>query len=200
MSTKMVCVEPSGRKFQISYVGSSTNDKSGIGIHAHEICQSGYSLTYIPGDEIQFSCFSGEMSTILHDHPLASKEYQIDFYAFVVIGNQTWMAENLAWLSVVSPSGDGSSTLPYYYVYGYEDSSVDETKSSSNYSTYGVFYNWEAAKTACPIRWHLPSEDEWKILEVYLGMTESDADSIEWRKTESTGYSIMELHQPGNNQ
>jgi len=29
---------------------------------------------------------------------------------------------------------------------------------------YGQLYNWNAAKTACPSGWHLPSLNEWRVL------------------------------------
>jgi uncharacterized protein (TIGR02145 family) len=90
-------------------------------------------------------------------------------YKFVKIGSQVWMAENLAYLPVVSPSSDGSETSPYYYVYGYEGTNVETAKAEANYTTYGVLYNWVAAKTACPTGWHLPSQAEWSILPDFLG-------------------------------
>jgi uncharacterized protein (TIGR02145 family) len=45
-------------------------------------------------------------------------------------------------------------------------------------------YNWKTAKRACPDGWHLPSDDEWKNLEKYLGMSQSDADDSGWRGTD----------------
>ncbi|HPR30611.1 MAG TPA: FISUMP domain-containing protein [Prolixibacteraceae bacterium] len=89
-------------------------------------------------------------------------------YQTVTIGSQTWMAENLAWLPGVSPASEGSYTDPYYYVYGYEDTSVSEAKATGNYETYGVLYNWPAALTACPSGWHLPTDAEWTTLTDYL--------------------------------
>ncbi len=95
-------------------------------------------------------------------------------YKFVKIGTQTWMAENLAYLPSVVGSATGSETTPYYYVYGYDGTSVTAAKATSNYTTYGVLYNWPAAmggfsssssnpsgvQGVCPAGWHLPSEAE----------------------------------------
>ena len=95
-------------------------------------------------------------------------------YKTVTIGNQVWMAENLKYLpSVVGPATD-SETTPYYYVYGYDGANVADAKVTANYSTYGVLYNWAAAKEACPAGWHLPSDADWTELTDYLG-GESDA-------------------------
>lgn len=112
-------------------------------------------------------------------------------YAWVRIGDQVWMAENLAYLPAVSPSNSGSETAPYYYVYyyvyDYEGISVNEAKVTVNYSTYGVLYNWPAANTSCPQGWYLPTDEEWKVLEKYLGMSISDADSYGIRESSSIG-------------
>lgn len=89
-------------------------------------------------------------------------------YQTVKLGSQVWMAENLAYLPLVSPSAMGSNFEPYYYVSGYEGTSVNEAKATDNYDTYGVLYNWPAALNACPSGWHLPSFAEWRILEDYL--------------------------------
>jgi uncharacterized protein (TIGR02145 family) len=42
-------------------------------------------------------------------------------------------------------------------------------KQNAKYTTYGVLYNWTAAKAACPSGWHLPSDYEWTALETFLG-------------------------------
>jgi len=103
-------------------------------------------------------------------------------YKTVKIGNQWWMAENLAWLPAVSPASAGSTTEKYYYVYGYNGSDVTAAKATSNFATYGVLYNWPAAMNgaasssanpsgiqgACPQGWHIPSDGEWTVFSDYL--------------------------------
>jgi len=88
-------------------------------------------------------------------------------YPTVQIGDQCWMAKNLAYLPSVVGPGTGSETTPYYYVYGYDGTDVSAAKVNSNYTTYGVLYNWPAATTACPSGWHLPTDAEWNVLETY---------------------------------
>ena len=90
-------------------------------------------------------------------------------YETVTIGEQVWMAENLAYLPTVNPiAGEGSTTNPDYHVYNYDGTNVAEAKATNNYQTYGVLYNWTAALSACPPGWHLPSDEEWTILGTYL--------------------------------
>jgi len=95
-------------------------------------------------------------------------------YKSLRIGNQCWMGNNLAYLPAVSYSSQGSETtpskaIPYYYVLDYEGTDVTQAKAQTNYSTYGVLYNWFAAKLSCPFGWHLPSDEEWSTLSAYLG-------------------------------
>lgn len=103
-------------------------------------------------------------------------------YKIVTIGSQTWMAENLAFLPEVYGPTVNSIMEPRYYVYGYEGTSVEDAKATTNYKTYGVLYNWSAAMSGsagsdtnpsgvrgiCPEGWHLPSDAEWTQLETYL--------------------------------
>jgi uncharacterized protein (TIGR02145 family) len=92
-------------------------------------------------------------------------------YQTVTIGNQEWMAENLAYLPSVNMVADGSEDAAgsYYYVYGYDGTNVADAKATGNYATYGVLYNWTAAMNACPDGWHLPTDAEWRELTDYLG-------------------------------
>ena len=97
-------------------------------------------------------------------------------YKWIKIGNHTWMAENLAYLPAVSPEIINNTNLPCYYVFGYNGINVNTAKATLNYTTYGVLYNWKAALTASPDGWHLPSDDEWKEMEIALGMTKDQVD------------------------
>jgi uncharacterized protein (TIGR02145 family) len=117
-----------------------------------------------------------------------------NIYQTVTIGNQVWMAENLKYLPSVYP-GTSSETNQYYYVNGYNGTNVAEAKSTINYNTYGVLYNWPAAmegslsstanpsgvKGVCPIGWHLPSDAEWTELTLYVGGEIGTADKLKER-------------------
>ncbi len=131
--------------------------------------------------------------------PLASDKFSLEFlemsgtfidsrdnneYRWIKIGDQIWMAENLAYLPQVNPSSNVSTTESYYYVYGYNGAIVDEAKTKQNFITFGVLYNWPAALEACPNGWHLPTDDEWKELEMEIGLSPSEADGFNFRGTD----------------
>jgi uncharacterized protein (TIGR02145 family) len=159
-------------------------------------------MPYTDGDQLIFTGISGQFSTVVPF--IATNNHTIEFsfascrdidnktYAVVQIGTQTWMAENLAYLPKVNPAINGSLTEPFYYVYDYHDSIIAEAKQSDNYSSYGVLYNWAAAKDACPIGWHLPDDIEWISLEIALGMSEAETTKLNWRNSGSVGRKLRD--------
>lgn len=106
-------------------------------------------------------------------------------YKWIEIGNQTWMAENLAYLPTVNLTAPDSLDMPHYYVYEFNDINTVNAYANSNYILYGVLYDWKAAVNACPKGWHLPTDCEWKELEKSLGMTQKQVDDIS-RETRGT--------------
>ena len=125
-------------------------------------------------------------------------------YDVVRIGCQCWFAENLRttvyadgtvipagltdseWLAATSGAtavyGQGTSTCNNYSPD--IDACVDPAQSLAE---YGRLYNWYAATDAaglCPSGWHVPSDEEWQVLEVELGMFPASANTIGWRQTD----------------
>jgi len=99
-------------------------------------------------------------------------------YKWVKIENQTWMAENLAFLPTLSSPITDTLEVPCYYVYGYNGTDLNMAKANPNYIKYGVLYDWSAALTACPAGWYVPSDAEWQQLEMELGMTTFNLEEI----------------------
>ena len=137
-------------------------------------------------------------------------------YKTVKIGKQTWMADNLKYLPSVVGLATGSDSTAYYYVHGYDGTDINAAKATSNFTTYGVLYNWNAATNGeassttnpsevqgvCPTGWHLPSNAEWKELTDYLGGSEvaggklKETGTVHWNSpntdaTNETGFTAL---------
>ena len=112
-------------------------------------------------------------------------EYQGYDYETIQIGEQCWFAENLR----AEQYRDGSTipkaeTLDEWFAgYGVQCSfSFDEEISAER----GLFYNGFAVndeRKLCPSGWHVPTDEEFMILEDLLGMPEDDIQSVYWRGT-----------------
>ena len=88
-------------------------------------------------------------------------------YKWVKIGEQIWMAENLAYIPFQPCASDEQCGV---WVYNYEG----EGSYGSMLSTYGCLYDWDTAMEVCPDGWHIPSDEEWMELERFLGMPEDE--------------------------
>jgi uncharacterized protein (TIGR02145 family) len=111
-------------------------------------------------------------------------------YTTIKIGDQLWMAENLNTTTykngiaiplVTDHTVWANLSTPGYCWY--------ENDSSAYGSVYGALYNWYALATGtlCPSGWHVPSDQEWKALEMHLGMTQLQIDETDWRGTDEGG-------------
>ncbi len=113
-------------------------------------------------------------------------DYDGNSYETIIIGTQEWMSENLKTthynngdaIPNITNNGDwGSLTTGAY---------SDYDNNPSNSDTYGRLYNWYTVdddRGVCPDGWHVPSDEEYKTLEMYLGMSQTDADASGWRGT-----------------
>lgn len=89
-------------------------------------------------------------------------------YSWVRIGDQIWMAENLAYLPESAPMSVYSNNEPYYFVNAYAGTDVAEAKATENYAKYGVLYNWDATEDCAPEGWAVPTKEDWEQLLNYI--------------------------------
>ena len=128
--------------------------------------------------------------------------YQGYDYATVQIGDHCWFAENLrsenydngdAIPANLSNSEWSSTTSGAVAVYGEGSSTCGSDSPDGNacdeawsLNEYGRLYNWYAvddARGLCPSGWHVPTDEEWMTLEMALGMSEAEANSLYYRGT-----------------
>jgi uncharacterized protein (TIGR02145 family) len=108
-------------------------------------------------------------------------------YQTVKIGDQCWMAENLR----SSKYQDGTNIPNFPVEADWRTTNIGGwvyySNNSANDQVFGKIYNWFAvtdSRGICPAGWVVPGDDDWKILEMSIGMSESDAESTGWRGTD----------------
>ena len=90
-----------------------------------------------------------------------------NIYLILKFNDQWWMCQNLKY-----DIGDGSKC--------YEE---DE----NNCMLKGRWYTFEAAKAVCPNGYRLPSDEDWKALEIFIGMEQNDLDQRYNRNSGTVG-------------
>ncbi|MGC9332068.1 MAG: fibrobacter succinogenes major paralogous domain-containing protein, partial [Bacteroidales bacterium] len=107
-------------------------------------------------------------------------------YDILKFGDQYWFAENLKSTTYndctdipkVEDAGTWSGlSTPAYCWYNND--------SSANAQNYGALYNWFAVNTGnlCPEGWRVPTDEDWKALEMFVGMSQAAADTTGYRGT-----------------
>ena len=124
------------------YNYSWTTNNESIGNHTLKATSTDNSGGHT-SDEITIKIIEGGGGAGTFTDPRDGQVYNI-----VDIGDQTWFAENLNY----------ETTSSWWY-----------DNSSANGDIYGRLYTWDAALTACPTGWHLPSNEEWTVLINFLG-------------------------------
>lgn len=139
------------------------------------------------------------------ENPSASKESEFEsgtvtdidgnVYPTVRIGEQWWMALNLkvtryrngeAIPNVTDADEWGNLTTGAYCNYDNDESYVNK---------FGRLYNWYAVdddRGIAPVDWHVPTDEEWKQLEMVLGMSRSDADATGFMRGSYEGDQLKE--------
>ena len=157
---------------------SKTEDGTGVGEFTSTLTGLSGNTTYYVrayatnsagtsyGDELSFDTY-------------AAMDADGNLYNSVTIGMQIWLNENLK-----TTKYNDNTSIPYVPDNTTWNNSLSpgycwyNNDEASSKDTYGALYNWYAVNTEklCPLGWHVPSHTEWKTLEVYLGMTQQQAD------------------------
>jgi len=117
-------------------------------------------------------------------------------YKTVKIGNQWWMAENLK----VTRFNDGSALD--FFEFSDADilwaNAVTPSYTVINDSLFGFLYNFNAVENTiniAPEGWHVPTDEDWKILEREIGMSTEESNALGWRGTNEANKLVVEYSQ-----
>lgn len=140
---------------------------------------------------------------VMHARTQTVKDYDGNIYNTIMIGKQEWMQENLKVThyqnGVLIPNVTDTQQWKNLNKGGrcyYNNDSI------ANDSIYGALYNWYVVNDTgkiCPLGWHIPSHEEWTLLENLLGGWEiaggkmKETGTLHWKTpnndaTNSTGF------------
>jgi len=128
-------------------------------VRAYATNQSGTAY----GQQIEFT--TDEPEIIETDQFIDPRDNQV--YDKAKIGDVWWMAENLN--------------------YQIADHSWCYDDLQNNCNIYGLLYDSDGANQACPNGWHLPTDLEWRTLEIALGMSQVQSTDTDWRSEGNVG-------------
>ena len=148
---------------RIEYLGFENNGqtyKESAAV-ADTVLQSGILDTPIEGRGYTF-----QFATNIACPGTSTVDYEGQTYSTVQVFSQCWLAENLNVGTMINGSEEmtDNGILEKYCYFNDED----------NCDTYGGLYLWdevmqyatqEGTRGICPPGWHLPSDEEWKVLE-----------------------------------
>lgn len=172
-------------------------------IFKQEQNQTGF--VFSPGDHLTILGYYDTLVSGTMDYPYDSKTYSLQFaygtacpgipefeyggrtYQTVQIFNQCWMKSNLA-IGEMIPGDDEMQDNGIFEKYCYDDFVI-------NCDYFGALYQWdevmnyssaEGAQGICPDGWHIPTDEEWKILEGSVDNKYKVGDT-EWDEAEFRG-------------
>lgn len=164
-STKIINAEPSnGKTCGLDYIGSNiTNHSLKKSTFRSDFItlESGIIDTPNSGKSYKF-----QFATIIPCPGIPTVEYEGQVYHTIQIFSQCWLKENLNVGTMVPGTNNQlDNGIKEKYCYN------NETDSCTK---YGGLYQWnemmqyatqQGAQGICPAGWHLPTDEEWKILE-----------------------------------
>ena len=135
-----------------------------------------------------------------------SVTYEGVVYNTVEIGTQCWLNKSLN-VGTQLPAISNSSNNSIIEKWCFDDLAGN---NDANCSLYGAIYTWyeamgytatAGAQGICPNGWHIPTDNEWKTLEMFIGFSQATADSTGYRGTAtqvnklksggSTGFELL---------
>ena len=128
-----------------------------------------YSLRAKAGNLLSDSVLAEEVINV----PLpAVKDIEGNYYNKVVIGNQTWIAENLRTSRYSNGDPIPNIVLSSEWAACTSGAWCTYENDAANEAIYGKLYNWYAVadpRNVCPTGWRVPSIQDWNELTNFLG-------------------------------
>lgn len=172
---------------------SKTSDGVGTGTFISSITGLSANTTYYVRAYATNSVGTGYGTAVEFTTPsLATTVTDVDgnIYQTVTIGTQVWMAENLKVIHYRNGDGIRRVGNPVDWGNSFTGAYCEYGNMIPDAATYGRLYNWYAvndARNLAPAGWHVATDEDWKTLETFLGMSFTDANATGIRGTDQGG-------------
>lgn len=175
-------------------IGTSTNDPYTLNLDGNLINIGKHKVIaelVTPDNRIITDTCSFKVSDLLSTLKTGTiNDYEGNTYKTVNIGTQWWMAEDLRTRfyadgkEIELNPECGTGLQKNAVLFSDEGQYCILTDANGNeLEPYAQIYNLSAAQKACPVGWHLPSDDEWALLEKTIGIEDHLLEETEWRGT-----------------
>lgn len=188
--------------------GPATLDYTGAGTDTPSLKSAGATneFIFIPGDELLFTGYVNGAQSGIRDHPYINRLYIFQFatdipctdmpsitygghvYNTLQVYSQCWLQENMN-VGLMLDGGVEQTDN------GIIEKHCLDNREDSCYK-YGGLYQWDeamqytlqpGAQGICPDGWHIPDDDDWKVLEGAVDSQFGIADP-EWDRISYRGY------------
>jgi uncharacterized protein (TIGR02145 family) len=186
-SIKMINAEPGfGNSCKLDYLGSTGNDRSlKASVLKNDLIMLESGILDAP---LANETYTFQFATNIPCPGTPTVEYEGQVYNTIQIFSQCWLKENLN-VGIMIPGTMEPSNNGIIEKYCYNNSPDSCTK-------YGGLYQWnemmqyttqQGAQGICPTGWHMPTDEEWKVLEGAADIQYGIGDSI-WDSFGGRGY------------
>jgi len=108
------------------------------------------------------------------------------YYRIITLGTQTWFKDNLnagVMLASAATNPANNATIEKW-CYNNDTALCDSDGGLYSWNETMGYSTTEGVRGICPTGWHIPTDNEYKTLEIFLGMTQAQADATSWRGTD----------------
>jgi len=175
-----------GKTCRLDYMGSNTGEsvlKASLEVNDFVVRESGI----LDSPELS-STYTFQFATNIPCPGTPTVEYEGQVYNTIQIFSQCWLKENLnVGTMIPGPQEMSNNSMIEKYCYNNEQDSCTK---------YGGLYQWgemmqytsqQGVQGICPSGWHLPTDEEWKVLEGAVDSKYGIGDST-WDDLPDRGY------------
>jgi len=111
-----------------------------------------------------------------------------NIYNTILIGDQCWMKENLnIGAMIASENAMLNNGIIEKYCFGNNEDSCNKYGGLYQWQEIMQYSNLSGAQGICPTNWHIPNDDEWKVLEGTVDSQYGVGDEV-WENLFYRGY------------